>query len=172
MPERKSLEDHLVEKFPELVEMSKFYESLGVSRPILWAKSELDGKPSVAKCLLRHGFLSEIGNQEDHSWSDRIATGDVNCSNQGLIKRAQDCLDDLAKLGVTPEHITPIIRLTEAQAVKNIAQLLDLGPEILLMPMPGAQRDQSWTICSETPQGEIGPRIGSLIPLLNDPNEI
>lgn len=50
---KKSFRDHMVEKNPELGQRIEFYEQLGVMEPVLWAQSEIDGRPAVAQCLLR-----------------------------------------------------------------------------------------------------------------------
>jgi hypothetical protein len=169
---KKSFRDHMIEKNPELGQRIGFYEQLGVMEPVLWAQSEIDGRPAIAQCLLRQGLLQEICAKAGQSWRRQILEEDTCLENREIIEEAQEAIKSLTKLGVSEDLLTPIIRFAQATAVKNIGTLLDLGARIMPHPQLSSERLTSWKVCAQAADGSILGPLGDISPLLNDPKEL
>lgn len=136
---------YLLRQHPELAQMSEYYASLGFDSPLLWAHSELSGEPAVATAALLHALLAEVIPPDNQTWWTAVRTRDVNVQNENLLAQADAALQTVEAAGVDLRVLTPLIRVIQAQVVRNIATLLDQGPEISCIPLPEG-REAHWQL--------------------------
>ena len=150
---KKSYAEHLLQVKPELLHLSHYYESLGIPNPVLWAKSEADGEPSVALAALLHGLARTIeSKQAGTGWLDRLKSGDINVDDQGLLEEARDALVHLSSLEGSAISLMALIRVAQAEALNGIASLIDYGPEICCLSLP-LGREQGWELFATDKDG-------------------
>ncbi|MDR3016643.1 MAG: hypothetical protein LBV56_14490 [Delftia acidovorans] len=142
---KKSYSEHLLEQHPELHALFPYYESLGMSEPVLRALSESRGEPAVALAALVHGLCSEVAAAGDSRWLEQLHEGELNINDGPLLSDAQQALGRLRELGVAGELLMPLVRAAQAQAVNNIAAMIDMGPEIVCLPLPPG-REAHWQL--------------------------
>lgn len=142
---KKSCSEYLLEQHPELHALFPYYESLGMAEPVLWAQSESCGEPAVALAALVHGFCSEVSAPADSRWLDQLREGELNINEGPLLSDAQQALGRLRALGIAGELLMPLVRAAQAQAVNNIAAMIDMGPEIVCLPLPQG-REAHWQL--------------------------
>ena len=140
---KKTYSEYLISKEPRLLDLSKYYESLGLSEPVLWAKDELNGEPTVATAALVYAFRQEVIEPTNHSWIEQILSGNANVENEEIAANAIEALAKLKGFNVPLEILTPIARCVQAQTINNIAGLLEEGPAICCIPMP-TDREANW----------------------------
>ncbi|MEH6420072.1 hypothetical protein [Pseudomonas sp. CGJS7] len=157
---------HLLRQHPELGELSRYYASLGLESPIQWALSERAGEPAVATAALVHALLAEVAPARDEAWLSAIRAGEVNVGNEALIAEAGAALRTVEQAGVDPRALTPLVRAIQAQVVRNIAALLDQGPEISCIPLPPG-REAHWQLYSVQADDSPGREIVGLYPLID-----
>lgn len=140
-----SFSESLLIQHPQLQELSSYYEELGFEEPIQWAYSEMTGEAAVATAALVHALGSEVCRAGDHAWAGLMQSGSMNVGNAAIAAQAAEALAGLAAQGVDLSSLTPVIRAVQAQVVRNIATLLDEGPETCCIPLP-AGREAGWEI--------------------------
>ena len=150
---KKSYAEHLLQVRPELLDLSQYYESLGISNPVEWAKSEADGEPSVAIAALLHGLARTIeSKQAGIAWLDRLKSGDINVDDEGLLDEARIALVHLSSFEGSAMSLMALIRVAQAEALNGIASLIDYGPEICCLPLPSG-REQGWGLFATDKDG-------------------
>lgn len=151
-------DDHLLRQKPELAQLSQYYAALGLDAPLQWANSELSGEPAVATAALLHALLAQVTPADDHAWCTTVRARDVNVENEDMLAQADAALRALEAAGVDLRLLTPLIRVMQAQVVRNIAALLDQGPQISCIPLPPG-REAHWQLFSmdagQSPDREI-----------------
>lgn len=149
---------YLLRQRPELAQLSEYYTALGLDSPLQWASSELSGQPAVATAALLHALLAQVAPADDQHWWTAVRAGDVNVQNEAMLAQADAALHALETAGIDPGVLTPLIRVMQAQVVRNIAALLDQGPEISCIPLPPG-REAHWQLFSmdaeQAPDREI-----------------
>lgn len=168
----KDFRSRLLEEHPQLQELAVAYQELGVLEPLLWARSELEGSPVLALCLLRAGMLREVCSRDDHDWIEQIEREDCSISNPVTIKEAQESLRNLRRSGVELTSLTPIVRFVQSVAIKNVADLLDAGPRLLPEHSTSPARDSRWSLHVVRVDGSTVPMPGGISAALRDPDEL
>jgi len=153
MPKRSHAE-HLIAQNPALRQLSEYYESLGLLEPVLWAQGETEGEACVSTAALLHALRNEVLRLDDNGeWLNRVREGDLNVENESLLNRAREAITRLDALGVPADLILPLVRVAQAEAVNNMASLLDQGPRISCLPLPPG-REVDWQLVEVDAEGK------------------
>lgn len=164
---KKTYAEFICEKYPQLREMAEYYAALGLSEPVLWAESELNGEPAVAKAALIYALRQQITAHDDPLWVTRIQSNGVSLDNPQLLKNAQDVLEKISNAGLALSELTPLVRLIQAETVDNITSLLEEGPAISCIPLPQG-RESEWQLFTVDEDGQALAEITGLAGICDD----
>lgn len=167
---KKTYEEYLIEQNPAIAAIAADYAALGVANPLLWAKSEFEGKDPYAACLFGHALRSEIHPPDDHVWIDAAREGDMNFENATLQTQVAETMRYLEQSGIDLRRLTPLVRAVQTQVVAQIASTLDEGPELLCLPLPNG-RKAHWGVFSVDEDDMPGLQI-DVRAVVNDPEEL
>ena len=167
---KKTYEEYLLEENPGLAAVAQDYAALGVATPLLLAQAEASGEDPYPASLLGYALRMEVNPPDDHRWIDAARSGDMNLENETLLAQAADAVAYLEQSGVDLTRLTPLVRAVQAQVVRQVAALLDEGPEISCLPMPEG-REFGWGVFSVNADDSIGRQMG-VRSAVSDPEEL
>ena len=153
--------EYLRSKHPGIEKIADFYSGLGLEDPYAWALAEIEGNPAVASALFVNQLRSFIAPSGDRNWIQRIECNEINVEDAQIVQQSADAVKALRQLGVDLDLVTPIIRAVQAEVVRNVAGLLDEGPELLCLPMPEG-REAHWQLVACRPDGSNVQPISGL----------
>lgn len=167
---KKTYEEYLIERNPGIAAIAQDYAALGVAAPYLWAEAELDGEDAYAACLFGYALRSEIAPPDDHGWADAAREGSMNIENDALQGEVAATMRYLEQSGIDVRRLTPLVRAIQTQTVRQVASVLDEGPELLGLPLPNGRRAH-WGVFRVNEDDTVGEQIG-VRAVVNDPERL
>ncbi|MES2260119.1 MAG: hypothetical protein V4724_16485 [Pseudomonadota bacterium] len=141
---RKTHEEYILAKHPQLEALSGFYRTIGTSNPVLCAEADLRGEPAtLATQLFVHGLRGLVTPSTESRWADDVQSEDI--ADEQLRARAAECVQYLLAEGIDLARVTPLIQAIQTLTIGHVAGLLDEGPEISCLPMPEG-RQTHWQL--------------------------
>lgn len=163
---KKTYTEYICEIKPQLREMAEYYSVLGLSEPVLWAESELNGEPAIAKAALIYALRQQITQADGHEWIQMLEQGNTSFENPAISQAAQEALKIITSAGIEPTTLTAVVRAIQSEVITNIASLLEYGPNINCIPLP-AGREAHWQLFSTDEDGKAAAEITGLNGICN-----
>jgi hypothetical protein len=157
--------EYLKRQYPQIESVAAFYAEQGAAHPLNWALAECKGQPALASFVFAQALRAEISPAVSLEWAAQVRDGELNVENAQLLQQAAAALAHLRECGIDLARLTPLVRALQTQTVRNIAALLDQGPQITCVPLP-TDRTTHWSLYAMDAQDQPQTALAGLCALV------